>query len=78
MDKNPRLYIQGGGSARDIFRGSGLIHKEYMSPLTSSINFKHFYSFLVSYSKVPTQYFHFERLLPGPINTLNPGGNHLK
>ena len=49
-----------------------------MSPLTSIINFKHFYSFLASYSKIPTKYFYFERLLPGPMNTLNPGGNHLK
>ena len=24
------LEIQGGGSARDIFRGSGFIHKEYI------------------------------------------------
>ena len=69
----------GGGSACDIFCDSGFIHKKYiMSPLTSIINFKHFYSFLASYSKVPTQYFYFERLLPVPMNTLNPGGNHLK
>ena len=35
---------QGGGSARDIFRGSGFIHKEYIiSPLTSIINFRHFH-----------------------------------
>ena len=73
------IHMQDGGSARDIFCGSGFIHKEYiMSPLTSIINFRHFHSFLASYSKIPTQYFYFERLLPGPINTLNPGGNHLK
>ena len=73
------MHRQGGESARDIFLGSGFIHKEYiMSPLTSIINFKHFHSFLASYSKIPTQYFYFERLLPGPMNTPNPGGNHLK
>ena len=41
---------QGGGSARDIFRGSGFIYKEYiMSPLTPIINFRHFPSFLASF-----------------------------
>ena len=73
------ITLQGVGSARDIFRGSGFIHKEYIiNPLTSIINFKHFRSFLASYSKIPTQYFYFERLLTRPTNTLNPGRNHLK
>ena len=68
-----------GGSARDIFRGSGFIHKEYiMSPLISIINFRHFHSYLASYSKIPTLYFYFERFLPGPMDTLDPGRNHSK
>ena len=46
---------QGGGSPRDIFRGSGFIHKEYIiSSLTSIINLRDFHSFLASYSKIPT------------------------
>ena len=70
---------QGGGSARDIFRGSGFIHKEHiMSQLTSIINFRHFHSFLASYSKIPTPCFYFEKFLPGPMDTLDPGRNHLK
>ena len=71
--------IQGGGSARDIFCGSGFIYKEYIiSPFTSVINFRHFDSFLASYSKIPTLYFYFERLLPKSMDTLNPGRNYLK
>ena len=71
-----QFLIQGGGSAHDIFRGSGFIYKEYItSPFTSIVNFRHFHSFLASYSKIPTLYFYFERLLPGPIDTLNPGRN---
>ena len=27
----------------------------------------------LSYSKIPTLCFYFERLLPGPMDTLNPG-----
>ena len=72
-------HFQCGGSARDIFCGSSFIHKEYIeSPLTSIMNFRHFHSFLASYSKIPTQYFYFERLLPGLTDTLNPVRNHLK
>ena len=72
------VHIQDGGLARDIFCGWGFIHKEYIiSPLTSIINFRHFLSFLASYSKIPTQYFYFKRLLPGPVDTLNPVRNHL-
>ena len=79
QNKTGLQYIQAEGSARDIFRGFSFIRKEYiMSPLTSIINFKHFHLFLASYSKIPTQYFHFERLPPGSMNALNSGGNHLK
>ena len=46
--------------------------------LTSIINFRHFHSFLASYSKIPTLYFDFERFLPGPVDSLDPGRNHLK
>ena len=61
ITSNHDIINQGGGSARDIFCGSGFIQKEYiMSPLTSIVNFKHFYSFLAPYSKIPTQYFYFE------------------
>ena len=62
--------------ARHIFRGSGFIHKEFiMSPLTSITNFRHFHSFLASYSKIPTLCVYFERFLPGPMDTLGPGKN---
>ena len=49
-----------------------------MSLLTSIVNFRHFHSFLASYSKIPTLYVYFERFLPGPMDTLGPGRNHLK
>ena len=63
--EDTKQSTKGGGSAHDIFRGSGFIQKEYiMSPLTSIINFRHFYSFLASYSKIPTQ-----GLLPGPMDS---------
>ena len=56
--------LQGGGSARD---------KEYiMSPLTSIINFKHFHSFLPSYSKIPTQYFYFESVIVVQYSSVLP------
>ena len=73
------IAFQGGGLAHDIFHGSCFMYKEYIiSPLTSIVNLKYFHSFLASYSKIPTPYFYFERLLPGPMGTLNPGRNHLK
>ena len=60
----------------DLFCGSDFIHKAHiMSPLTSIINFRHFHLFLASYSKIPTQYFYYEKLLPGPMDTLNSSGS---
>ena len=71
------IQVQGGRSARDIFRGSGFIYKEYiMSPLTTHYNFQTFPFIFGPLFQDP--YFYFERLPPGPINTLNPGRNHLK
>ena len=51
------------------------IHHE---PIDFHYKFRTFSFILASYSKIPTQYFYFEKLLPGPMDTLNPGRKHLK
>ena len=73
------IDYQDGGSARDLFTGSGFINRKYITrPSNSIVNFRHFHSFLAPYSQLPAPYFYFKMLLPRFRVTVGPVRSILK